>query len=50
MAGDPPDIIITPRLSRLGLMEYDRAELAIEEGSQAVKRMRPALEALLDWD
>jgi NTE family protein len=50
MAGDPPDIIITPRLSRLGLMEFDRAELAIEEGSQAVKRMRPALEALLELD
>jgi NTE family protein len=48
MAGDPPDIIITPRLSQLGLMEFDRAEMAIEEGSQAVKRMRPALESLLE--
>jgi NTE family protein len=50
MAGDPPDIIITPRLSRLGLMEFDRAGLAIEEGCQAVKRMRPALETLLESD
>jgi NTE family protein len=48
MAGDPPDIILTPRLSQLGLMEFDRAELAIEEGHQAVRRMRPALEALLE--
>lgn len=48
MAGDPPDIILTPRLSRLGLMEYDRAAFAIEEGQQAVRRMRPALEVLQD--
>ena len=47
MAGDPPDIIITPRLSHLGLMEFDRAAQAIEEGHQAVRRMRPALESLL---
>jgi len=48
MAGDPPDIIITPRLSQLGLMEFDRAAPAIEEGHQAVRRMRPALESLLE--
>ncbi len=48
MAGDPPDIILTPRLSRLGLMEFDQAALAIEEGRQSVRRMRPALEALLE--
>ncbi|MEJ2694143.1 MAG: patatin-like phospholipase family protein [Candidatus Thiodiazotropha sp.] len=33
-AGDPPDIILTPRLSHLGLMEFDQAALAIEEGRQ----------------
>ncbi len=48
MAGDPPDIIITPRLSRLGLMEFDRAAFAIDEGMQAVRRMQPALEVLLE--
>ena len=47
MAGDPPDLILTPRLSHLGLMEFDQAESAIKEGQQAVRRMRPALEALL---
>jgi NTE family protein len=47
MAGDPPDIIITPRLSRFGLLEFDRAEEAIAEGRAAVERMKPALEALL---
>jgi NTE family protein len=47
MAGDPPDIIITPRLSRFGLLEFDRAEEAIAEGRAAVERMRAALEALV---
>jgi NTE family protein len=48
MAGDPPDLILTPRLSHLGLMEFDRAATAIEEGRQAVRHMRPALEAILE--
>ncbi len=48
MAGDPPDIILTPRLSQIGLMEFDRAAQAIEEGRQSVKCMLPALEALLE--
>ncbi len=48
MAGDPPDLILTPRLSHLGLMEFDRAESAIKEGHEAVRRMRPALESLID--
>ncbi|MET0002144.1 MAG: patatin-like phospholipase RssA [Candidatus Thiodiazotropha sp.] len=48
MAGDPPDVILTPRLSRLGLMEFDEAEMAIDEGLKEIRRMRPALEQLFD--
>ena len=48
MAGDPPDIILSPRLSELGLMEFDQAAIAIEEGRACVQRMRPALEHLLE--
>ena len=47
MAGDPPEIILSPRLSELGLMEFDQAAIAIEEGRACVQRMRPALEHLL---
>lgn len=47
MAGDPPDIILSPQLSHLGLMEFDQAEVAIEEGRASVEQMRPALEQLL---
>lgn len=48
MAGDPPEIILSPRLSELGLMEFDQAEMAIEEGRACVRRMRPALEHLIE--
>ncbi len=47
MAGDPPDIIIAPRLSTMGLMDFDEAGVAIDEGYACVKRMQPALEYLL---
>ncbi len=43
MAGDPPDVMLTPRLGHLGLLEFDRASEAIEEGRASVKRMLPAL-------
>ncbi len=47
MAGDPPEIILSPRLSHIGLMEFDQAAIAIEEGRACVQRMRPDLEELL---
>ena len=47
MAGDPPEIIISPRLSHLGLMEFDQADIAIAEGRAAVQRMKPAIEQIL---
>ena len=47
MAGDPPDVLLSPRLSHLGLMEFDRGAIAIEEGRACVNRMRSALEPIL---
>ncbi len=38
MAGDPPELLITPRLGDFGLFDFDRAEDAIEEGRRAVAR------------
>ncbi|HDN94867.1 MAG TPA: patatin-like phospholipase RssA [Nitrospirae bacterium] len=48
MAGDPPDIILSPRLGHIGLLEVDRAAEAIEEGRKCVERMLPALKDILD--
>jgi NTE family protein len=50
MAGDPPDIIITPKLSHLGLLEFYRAAEAIDEGENSVKRMLPQLQHVLHLD
>lgn len=43
MAGDPPDVLLAPRISHISLLEFDRAEEAIAEGRACVQRMLPAL-------
>lgn len=43
LAGEPPDVLITPRLGHLGLLDFHRAEPAIAEGREAVMRMLPAI-------
>ena len=43
MAGEPPDLIVAPRLAHIGLLDFDRAEEAIREGERA---MEAALEGL----
>lgn len=47
MAGDPPEVMLAPRLSQLGLMEFHLAAVAIAEGRASVQRMRPALEQVI---
>lgn len=47
LAGDPPDLMLTPRLSGLGLMEFDQASQAIDEGKACVQRMGSALDYLI---
>lgn len=39
MAGEPPDLIVAPRLAHLGLLDFHRAREAIEEGHRAVRRV-----------
>ena len=50
MAGDPPDIFLTPRLAHVGLLEFYKAEEVINEGKACVSRALPALETLLHRD
>jgi NTE family protein len=38
LAGDPPDVLITPRLGRVGLFDFHRAKEAIAHGTQAAER------------
>jgi NTE family protein len=43
LAGDPPDVIVTPRLGHIGLLEFHRAAEAIDEGQAAVERSLPLI-------
>lgn len=43
MAGEPPDLIVAPRLAQLHLLDFQRADEAIEEGRRAVQRVAHCL-------
>jgi NTE family protein len=40
-------VLLTPRLGNLGLLDYHRAQIAITEGREAVKRMLPAIRSAI---
>ena len=50
MAGDPADLVLSPRLSHIGLMEFYRAEEAIAEGEKTVRLAQHQLQNLLGDD
>ena len=45
MAGDPPDVIVAPRLAHLGLLDFHRTREAIDEGERAMEAALPSLTA-----
>jgi NTE family protein len=47
LAGDPPDVIIAPRLGHMSGMEFEQADAAINEGYAAVVRVLPLIESAL---
>ena len=47
LAGEPPDIVFSPKLSGIGLLELYRAEEAINEGKKCVQRKIPEIEYVL---
>ena len=47
LAGDPADILLTPRLSHIGMLDFHRAAEAIKEGEAVVERMYPDIERTL---
>jgi NTE family protein len=44
LAGDPPDVLISPRVSRIGWFEFHRAEEAIALGRRAAERTIDSIE------
>jgi len=47
LAGDPPDVLLTPRLGHMGLFEFDRPAEAIQLGYDAVERSKADILAAL---
>ncbi len=48
LAGDPPDVLINLKVSRIGVFEFDRAEELIALGREAVRRARDELAECFD--
>ena len=43
LAGEPPDVLLVPRLGNIGLMEFTKAREAIAEGRHCVQHALPLL-------
>lgn len=48
LAGDPPDVLASPQLSSIGLFDFHRAKEAIAAGHEAVIRVLPQLQEVLE--
>ena len=46
MAGEPPEVVVAPRLAHLGLLDFSRAEEAIAAGRLAAQAAVPVLRQL----
>jgi NTE family protein len=44
MAGDPPDVLISPRVGHVSLLEFNRAADLIKLGEEAVEEMLPYID------
>ncbi len=47
LAGEPPHVMLLPRLRHIGLMEFNRANEAIAEGRSCVEQALPMIQRLL---
>lgn len=43
LAGDPPHLTLAPRMAHVGVQEFDRASVAIDEGRRCTEAMLPAI-------
>jgi len=48
MAGDPPDILVQPKLGHIGIMEFYRGQEAIDLGYETTTRMRDLIMEEID--
>jgi NTE family protein len=43
LAGDPPDVLISPRMGKIGLFDFHRAKEAIAIGEQYAQKVVPEI-------
>jgi NTE family protein len=48
LAGDPADVLITPRVAQIGMLEFHRAEEAISEGELCVSNALSQVKRLIE--
>lgn len=48
LAGDPPDLLIAPRVGQIGWFEFHRAEEAIAHGARSAERAIEAIQEAID--
>ena len=48
LAGDPPDLLIAPRVGQIGWFEFHRAEETIAHGARAAERAIEAIYAAIE--
>ncbi|WP_113905972.1 patatin-like phospholipase RssA [Aliidiomarina celeris] len=49
MAGDPPDVLLQPKLGDIGLLEFEQGAKAIKIGYETAMRLRPIIDAELQY-
>ena len=47
LAGDPAEVVLSPKVSDIGMLEFHRAAEAIEAGENCVRRALPEIQALI---
>ncbi len=48
LAGDPPDVMISPRVGHVGVLEFDRADELVTIGKSSTLAMRPAIDMAME--
>lgn len=48
MAGDPPDILLTPKLTDIGMMEFHRFKECFMEGRRVVELAKESLLSIIE--
>ncbi len=49
LAGDPPDVLVTPQVGHIPLLDFDQADELIERGRQAVDDVYAQIENALEY-